>query len=948
MRYTRFIIAALALFATACTIDPIDSPAVDTPTNSGDVVTVIGRITRFDDIDVTTRGVKDEAEAKLTSMAVAIFPVNATGTALSGNCVHWQYTDNQAELLFEINRSGIGFTQNARYAMYVFCNMPELKDFGIGSTLEEMLAETQNVDGIDIPANGFPMMGSLGDTFSTTFDKDNQILILSPTKNNQQNGELLAPTVAKPKADGSGWDDPQTQTLLTIPMKAMYAKVNFSIEVRPDQTIEGHYSPQFELKGCTVNNVPSKVDFSYGTNSDSEVSDSGSTLGISGNTVASGANKINFTFYLPERLLTASKNLDSVLPQELRKGTYSKDVDADQNGYRDEDEVYHQRFKSKMLGDDQKATNIVISGEFRDHQNHYWDVNYTIFLGENNITDFNIKRNSEYNNYVTIRGIQTSSDMSDNTNGIAIDHRVNVKRSQPGIITLRREVLLDSHFEVRPMRIRKSNVNESAITHVMVEVLNPTITNWMRLERSFGVGGDGQGKDIYITEGVSAGKRKYFTYDLVTGVGGDLCDLAPLNNSTSVVVPLNEGEQCVWIYVDECTEVGDAVRSGIVKVSYGKLENGTFKAVNNAAYPDVNYVINQRKLFEVKYDDPSTTTDENRKYYIEFEEEYLHNFDADDNYGQTEYEGMQWGLPNVQLSYDTQAMVFDDAWGSDIVNGFVSKLSPYYDFYISTHDSVEGIVMRDKEEGSAYPYLGQTFTSEIITTINGGQKDKDGNTCDTNPDNNIDILTLAQQPKSAIEYCFNKNKRNAEGHVVWQKTNGTYDQTQYNWYMPSINEIEDIMMSSYGQGLYTYARFIDFQNKFYWSAQPAFIRNVGHYVSPENDVTGEYYYDDKANARATKVSYSGIYHTASSGMDGYYQAAYIRRNAGNFSTVEDPIYHNLPGSYQYTAYTWLVFETTKTMDKYNDEKYRMKRHEGNRPRTSYARVRCVRKVATQQ
>ena len=50
-----------------------------------------------------------------------------------------------------------------------------------------------------------------------------------------------------------------------------------------------------------------------------------------------------------------------------------------------------------ICGNDQKAVNIVISGRYRDHQNHSWDVDYTIYLGEDNYGDFNIKRNSEYN-----------------------------------------------------------------------------------------------------------------------------------------------------------------------------------------------------------------------------------------------------------------------------------------------------------------------------------------------------------------------------------------------------------------------------------------------------------------------------------------------------------------------------------------------------------------------
>lgn len=944
MRYTKYITTLFALIAlSACTIADIDNQVVVGGGASNDQIQILGRITRFSDHDVTTRGPKDDAEAKMSSMALAIFPVKEDGSGLADNCVFYSYKEATAELLFTVDRASNSGLQlyNKPYVMYIFCNMPGMENFKQkdaetsepGTSLEEMLAVAYGVENINIPVNGFPMIGSLGDTFSTSFDRDNQKFILSPTDGG---GKLLTPTV-----------DGQTRDLLTIPMAAMFAKVNFSILVDADQKIPDSYAPKFDVSGYTINGIPSTVDFNKHTSASAVIDNE--TLGIQGNLEAVGTRSVDFTFYLPEQLLTPAKTFEEVLPQALKKGTYSTDVDSDQNGYRDEDEKYHQRYKCKLLGDDQQAMNIVISGTFRDHQNHHWDIDYTIYLGENNTDNFNIRRNYEYNNVVTIRGAQNSSDMSDDQEAISIDHRVNITRTQPGIITLRRETLLDSHFEVRPLRVRKSEEEVAGINAVKVEVVNPTTTNWMRIERSAGVGSNYAGKtnasgqSIYITEaGFSYGKRRYFTYNLVDGKTPGAYDYS-LVNSTAVVMPLTEATECCWIYVDECTEIGDAVRSGVIRVTYGSgTTTDNFVETTNTDYPPVEFVINQRKLFQVKYDDPTTTTDENRIYNIEFEEEYLHNFDADDNFGTTDYEGMQWGMPGVQLSYDTQAMVFTDAFGSDIVNGFVSKLSPYYDFYISTHDSVQGIVMRDKEDGTKYPYLGQTFTSEIITTINGGQKDTNGNSYDTNPDNNIDILPLNEKPNSAIEYCYNKNKRNSEGHVAWQ-VGTTYNQEQYNWYMPSVNEIEDIMMSTYGNGTNTFARFVDFRNKFYWSSQPAYIRNVGHYVSPENDTTGDYYYDDKDRARATKVSYDGAYHNTPSGMDGYFQVAYIRRNAGNFDSVNDPIFHDLPGSYTYTAYTWLIFETTKTMSKYDDEKYRMKRHDGNLLRTAMARVRCVRK-----
>ena len=919
--FLRYIaIIALVVVASGCSFDElVHEPSAGTST---DAVTVIGRITRFDEYDVATRGVKNESESILTSMAMAIFPVNEDGTALAGNCVYWQYTDNQAELLFTVDR-GSNYTYDARYAMYVFTNM-DMSEFGIGSTLEAMMAKVQDVKDLNIPKNGFPMMGSLGDTFSTTFDKDNQTFILSPT----ENGNLVAP-----KVNGT------TQTLLTIPMKAMYAKVNFTIEVRPDQQIEGNYSPQFTLNSYTVNNIPSKVDFNNSTNSDTEVFTPTESITITGNKVASGANKINFTFYLPERLLTPQYT-SATYPKYpfIKDDNYSAQVDSDDNGYRDEDEKLFQRFKSKLLKEEQKATNVVISGRYRDHQNMYWDVDYTIHLGANNNDDFNIHRNSEYNNVVTIRGIQTSSDMSNNntpgSEAVSIDHRVNVERSQPGIITLRREVLLDSHFEVRPLRVRKNNIeNVGDINAVKVEVVNPATTNWMRLERSGGVGTiyenvtNKNGESIYITEdGPSKGKRRYFTYDLVNGTEATN---SPLTNSTEVILSLTNEGDCCWIYVDECTEVGDGVRAGIVRVTYGNLTGSTFTATTNSAYPVVNYIINQRKLFQVKYDDPETTEDENRVYNIEYSEEYLYNFDADDAYGQTDYEGMQWGLDDVQLSYDEDALFFDSSggWFDGLVTNIMNMVknwigvNPQYDFYIPKHDKAVS------SQATKRDYRGYVFCNEIITTINGGQTNSNGVAYDTDPDNDIDILQLDEKPKSAIEYCYNKNKRNAEGHVVWQNSDATYNQTQLNWYLPSIDEMEDIVMSKYGSGQMTYARFLEFQEKYYWSSQPSFVRNFGYYEAMGGK-KGEYYYDDVNYARSTSVNYNTTtqkFEYALSGSNSYYNAIRI-----------------------YT-YGFLGLQTGYEMLDADDSPYQNQilgvndRQPGNKPRTDMARIRCVRK-----
>lgn len=918
MRKFRYILLLAAIFgAVSCVVDNVEYQGGGV--NTTDAVTVIGRMTRFDDHDVTSRGVKNEDEAKLTSMAMAIFKVNAAGNGLDGGCVTWQYADDQAELLFTIER-GSNYAYDTRYAMYVFCNMPGLDAFGVGSTLEEMMAAFYEVKNIDIPANGFPMMGSLGDTFTTTFDNDGKVFILSP----RENGELTTP-----KVDGV------TQTLLTIPMKAMYAKVNFTIEVRPDQTIEGNYSPQFTLEGYTVNNVPSKVDFSNDSNSDDEVLAGSFTRPIEGYTVASGANKINFTFYLPERFLTPTYQSHDGSQDGGKQGYYDYPFPVVSGKYRDEDLDFRQRYKPELVGS-KKATNVKISGRYRDHQNHHWDVDYTIYLGEDNYGDFNVRRNCEYNNFVTIRGIQSSSDMSDEQDAISIDHRVTIERTQPAIISLRREVLLDSHFEVRPLRVRKSEIDESSINAVKVEVVNHATTNWMRLERSFGDGTpegspqttvNGTPTSIYIdsdANSASYGKRKFFTYNLIDGVNANATD-ASLVNSTEVILPLTAATECCWIYIDECTETGDAVRSGVVKVSYGSYDGTTFTPANNANYPDVQYVINQRKLFQVK----GVNT-----YNIEYEEEYLYNFDADDDFGQTEYEGMQWGLEGIQLSYDHEALFFTSALGLDFISNIINWLKgstpAYYDFYITSHDSEDV----DTEQATLHSFAGYDFCNEIIQTVNGGQKDTNGNAYDSDPDNDINILQLDEQPKSAIEYCYNKNKRNNKGEVVWQNTDGTYNQSQLNWYLPAVDEIEDIVMSKYGSGLFTYARFLEFQDQDYWSCQPAYLKNYARYDQWYVFFTQQYYGDffnddigdaqfdinnnsDRANvgsARSTSVKYDGSYSSTPSGTNGYYY------------------YYNANDKQSYYTGTY----NGKTMNT-------VSREPGNQPRTEKNRIRCVRK-----
>lgn len=902
MKYIRIIAIGLILFlASSCAVDYLEFPSEEV--NSSDEITVIGHITRFDDYEVATRSAKSEDEEKITSFAMAIFEVTDAG---AGACVHYEYHENASQLLFTVDRSNSKYATGQKYAIYVFANIPNMKtydpDEGYDITklsLETLLSESIAVKGLNIPENGFPMIGSLGDTFSTIIDKDGKTFIMSPTIGDEP------PTV--------NGEDAST---LNIPIKALYAKINFEIEVRPDQTIQDSFAPQFTLNSYSIVNIPNSLDFKNSTNADTDES-----IGVlepitvqAGNPIASGANTIKFSFYLPENLLTSA--IDTL--------TYN--YPFKNNGViRDEDLKYRQRYKSKLLGEDQKATHIVLKGEFRDHQNHSVNVDYTIHLGKDNFSDFNIVRNCEYSNYITIKGILNSSDNEDNY--ISLDHRVNVEHTQPSIVSLRREVLLDSHYEIRPIRIKKSNyVGNNLPNALKVEVLNPSTTTWMRVERSFGDGiedgdypmnGANPSLPIYITENditdgnyAPKGKRRYFTNNLITGTNPGAYDY-PLNNSTQAIVPLDDDGECVWLYVDECTEVGDGTRSGVIRMTYGNLNNDTFTEVNSEEFPQVNYAIIQRKLFEVSYG--------SKTYHIEYEEEYLHNFDSEDIFGETQDEGMEWGLQGVPLSFDHDALFFESDLGWNIIdmimNWFKGTTPAYYDFYIRSHDASK----LNESMAEIHEYAGYDFCNEIIAQVNGTVPNQSAANKDTDPDNDITILPLNKQPKSAIEYCYNKNKRYANGNVV----------SNHNWYLPAIDEMEEIVMSTYTSesGTYnTYARFIDFQNKYYWSCQPAYIPNYARYNFVW-DHYGDFYYDDYGqteyltdregvgSARATKVLYeNGKYTHSLSGTNGYY----------SFYDADDKTYQ---------------YEGTINRQAIGN----ISREDGNKARNDMARVRCIRR-----
>ena len=689
MKYTKYIAILSALLFTACATELIE-PSLDLDGN--DMVQLVSRVIPFSDRDVATRANKNDAEVNVSSIDYFIFRKD-------DKCIFHKRVTTTDPL--SIDRSSSELANYVLTECYIIsiANAPEFNVTPGETTWDDVSSQTVNVSGVAIPSGGLAMIGRYPEDENTFID----LTATAP-------GEVL-----------------------TIPMQSLFSKIVLNINVDSDQLIPGENQPlpTFTLKGAEVHNVASAVDFIggnesgpgliNGTNDDIAVNTESYVIEAFGET-SDGGTAVSFSFYLPERFLCAGTSA-STFQYPFGKGT----------AIRAEDMGYRQRYKPMLAkgfdaynstyveSKDKKATYVTINGTYSDHQGHSFNVSYDIYVGRDNYGNFDIVRNAQYNNNVTIRGINNSSDQSADSAAVSIDHRVNVERLDPIIVNFRRETLLDSHFEVRPLRVRSSRVNADGINAVKVQVVNPGTTNWMRLERSFGDGtADGSptnasGQCIYINEdsnSASYGKRRYFTYNLVDGKTPGNYDYS-LVNSTEVILPISQNTECCWIYVDECTATGDDVRSGIIRVSYGSYNGTTFTPANSSDYPDLDYVINQRKLFEVTYDDPNTTAVENRTYRIEYEEEYLHNFDADDSYGQTEYDGMEWGLEGVMLSYDHEALFFksytQSGLGDFIVNLAKGDTPIFYDFYIESHDAAR----LDPRQVTLHNHEGYNFCSEI-------------------------------------------------------------------------------------------------------------------------------------------------------------------------------------------------------------------------------------------
>jgi hypothetical protein len=303
---------------------------------------------------------------------------------------------------------------------------------------------------------------------------------------------------------------------------------------------------------------------------------------------------------------------------------------------------------------------------------------------------------------------------------------------------------------------------------------------------------------------------------------------------------------------------------------------------------------------------------------------------------------MPWGLEGIQLSHEHDAAILSQSdigilssilgWLGSYTGGWtVESLAqeafknlptkPLYDFYLLDDTSETALARHDN--------AGLHFNEEIVSVLLTTYKD--------DPKAKINGIQLHQNVNSAIAYCYNKNKRDSDGNVCTINSNGTLNSTNLKWFLPSIDQIEDIVAGAYAEfdGV--------FQDNMYWSCQPSYDKHrmdidaeVDVIFKEDTQFGADYFTDNTSRARATKSVFDKIvdgveqYKSVGSGVPGYAgtQGGSMRMYLYWFNLRTE---FNIPAS-EYVSNGVLDYSSESVM--------------GNMPRSTNARIRAVYRSGT--
>lgn len=654
-----------------------------------------------------------------------------------------------------------------------------------------------------------------------------------------------------------GGTDNTTAGNRTILLKALMARVDVSIDLR-SETSEGRL-PAFQLMDWTVRNMPmgctigepatGEYTGDFGTNANGiELTEE--TVSFQRVIYNNNEQSIDFSFYVFENIQEAEwikdegeqwANSDLAPGSEGTENDLYPKNEGEEGGF---EEHHKQRYKP-YIADRANATSLELHGFYTTYNDYTYEIRYTLYLGANHTDDFSLRRNYQYINNITVKGIDARDD---NSGEYTLDARVNVDTEANNFyISILRERNHDAHFCVTPMDVYLF-ADESRNPRMTVSIDDPD-QEWIKMElikaadmekgtvsESGFTAYAGAGTGDHLATGTpwtaGNGKRAFFTTSLFKAE-------TPLKDEVEVTTTRDR----VYFYIDENLSDSED-RTATVTLTYYEgdsdipVEERTLDITqvhllkvqvyktHKTMYRDENGTLHdeqgQNRVPVPVREDPYAEYEKDGALggviYMEQFEEYLDHYDPLDNYNTEQiYPGLKWATSNTSVGvdkYDYRQLDYRSYHNSNEIYAG-AWIDNCYDNYIDGH----------------------SYTGYIINQTGEG------------------IITLNDEILSAFQYCHNKNKRNSDGEVPYsvETISWIYDTIIYKgkWFLPGITQMEDALTTYYNM-------FPEFQGNYYWSSSAA----------KQDAWIG--YEEDSDRARATKIDSEGFYVESDQKTDNYY------------------------------------------------------------------------------
>lgn len=808
-RYKGLIIPAAVSLLSACSFDELVS-LPQTPEGDGMSISFCSDMMSSVKVGTKASDPKDDAEKQINQLYIFFF--GSDGKYLKGGYLSGYdnapeeggfYAPGQGVTMLKIANTDEHFADPALAqgaTVYAVANVDEaLFADGDGDGLPDIIKSKSDLDNyvykpesgiaLGLPENGMPMVGSKTINFT---------------------GTAITPEDER-----------------VIELKALMARIDVNIKLESDIS-ENNY-PQMSLVEWTAMNLPDKVAFN--ASAEATTGSGWSDWGNGSNpkdittslqrTIYNKNGEISFSFYMFENIQAAKPAINwtgIVDPDQIDPETgYPYDVYNPDKGI-----DYRQRFKP-LIGQDTASSAAVRLHAYYSTYNDdgsgsaTYEVFYTLYLGSNHLNNFEVKRNHQYKNDITIKGLTR---VGTNPEHITFDARVDITEGDNEFyIAMLRERDHDAHFCVTPMDVYM--FADKATYNPTIEVIlgempegstDPSaalnVPDWIRMERIPAANmADGSVPDGLSSTNIATGepwfagngKRRYFTTSLLTEL-----------DESGRHVTIEDSRDRVYFYIDENLELVD--REATVTLIY--KENGAERKRRT-------FKLAQVHLLPVTYtEDPGRDGDgESHTIYMEQFEEYLDHYDPLDEHRTDQiYDGLPWAVA-----------------GTPLATGDIGTLyyPNRYIVYSSYNDSYNNY------------YDGWEYTSYVVNNVAPDQAE----------------MELNDVPLSAFQYCHNKNKRNLQGKVpasyedkylILPPQNGIVEYlNQSKWFLPAITQMEEALMDYR-------SRYNDEFSNFYWSSSAA-KEGIGPFENEDGD-----------RARGTKVYEDGSTQDSDQKQENFY------------------------------------------------------------------------------